>query len=168
MVAVKPQGVADHRKWFIRILFLLVKHSPQNRLNAERRKHACAQPSGRDFRRLSTKRSVAGKFKMGRRGGPHGGKGARRFGVGCNLNCGDAYAGAISQVISQQHKPVCILERQGSQQNALYQRKDRSRSPKAKSKRENDRQTEGRRLAQTANCKSKIMEKREHIFFASN
>src|ERR1700733_4370759 len=168
MVAVKPQRIADDRKWFSRILVLLVKHPPQNRFNAERREHACGQPSGSNFRRLSTKRSVARKFKVSRRGGPHGGEGARRFAVGCNLNRGDADAGAISQVISQQHKPVCILERQGSEQNALYQRKDCSRSPKAKSKRENDRQTEGWRLAQAAHCESKVMEKRKHVSFGSN
>src|ERR1700748_2354452 len=105
---------------------------------------------------------------MGGRGGPHGGKGACCFGVGGNLHGGDTYAGAVSQVISQQHKPVCILERQGPQKDALYQGEDRSRSPEAKSQRENDRQTEGWRLAQTANGKLKITEKRGHSFLGSH
>jgi hypothetical protein len=57
---------------------------------------------------------------------------------------------------------VRILKWQGPQQDAFYQRKDRSGRPKAESKRENDCQTKGRRLAQAADREREIPWEGEH------
>jgi hypothetical protein len=60
-------------------------------------------------------------------------------------------------VISQQNKPVRVLERKWAQQDAFDEREDRGGGANAQGQGEDDRECECRRSSQLAKCKLKIL-----------
>ena len=56
MVAVQPQGIADHRQRLVAVLFLLRKNAAENGMHSQRREHARTQPRSIDLLRSNPAR----------------------------------------------------------------------------------------------------------------
>ena len=121
MVPVQPQRVADYRQRLTPVVFLLRKHAPQHRRNAQRRKCPSSEPRAVDqLRRRVARQLIARPREPAHRRERIRGPLIRR-----NLARCHARIRPVAHVIAHDHQPVRIGERQRPQQDSLHQREDR-------------------------------------------
>src|SRR6266436_3743281 len=151
--------VTDHCDRLTGIVFLRGKDTAEDRLNAERRKHFRIQACGIDLFWLCASRELKRCRDIAAQRG-------KRLGCTCvrfEFASSNRHAWPASQMISQQNKPVGVLERKWAQQHALDEREDRGGGTNAQDQGEDDRECECRSSSQLAKCEADILCERVHL-----
>src|SRR6267154_1474610 len=153
VVVVSPQRVTDQGDRLTAVVFLRSNDTAEDGLNAERRKHLGIEACGIDLfclwasRKLKRCRDIAAQRRK------RSGRKCVRF----DFASPNGHAWPASQMISQQNKPVGVLERKWAQQDALDEREDRGGGANAQGQGEDDRECECRCSSQVAKCKLKTL-----------